>query len=259
MKDWDASRYHRVSAPQLDWGQRVIARLQPRPGEHVLDLGCGTGRLTAMIAGQISEGRVVGLDRSSAMLTVARGTADANGARTVYVRGDGAALPFNGVFDAVFSAATLHWIHGHDRVFGGVFRSLRPAGRFVAQCGGAGNLDRLLTRAATIMSTTPYVDYFRDWREPWHFADPQVTAQRLRTAGFIDVETSLEPAPVAFEGAAEFAEFIAVVCVRHHRERLPEDFAEEFTRQLTVAAGTDTPPFVLDYQRLNIDARKPRE
>ncbi len=49
MSDWDASRYHRVSEPQFDWGQRVIARLKPVAGERILDLGCGTARLTQEI------------------------------------------------------------------------------------------------------------------------------------------------------------------------------------------------------------------
>ena len=74
MTDWDATRYHRVSEPQFDWGQRVIARLKPAAGERILDLGCGTGRLTQEISAPAAGGpaRVVGLDRSGSMLAVAR-------------------------------------------------------------------------------------------------------------------------------------------------------------------------------------------
>ena len=72
--DWDASRYHRVSEPQFDWGQRVIARLKPVAGERILDLGCGTARLTQAIQRASAGGpaAVVGLDRSGSMLAVAR-------------------------------------------------------------------------------------------------------------------------------------------------------------------------------------------
>jgi trans-aconitate 2-methyltransferase len=175
----------------------------------------------------------------------------------VYVQGDGAALPFGDVFDAVFSAATLHWIHHHEAVFGSVLGALRTGGRFVAQCGGAGNLNRLLARASDLMRAPRYEQYFRGWHDPWYFADPDVTAHRLQVAGFVQIEVSLEEAPVALGDAAAFAEFIAVVCIRHHLERLPVERRDSFTSQLTAAFRHDTPPFVLDYQRLNIAARKP--
>lgn len=255
MRDWDAARYHRISAPQFDWGQRVIARLNPASGERVLDLGCGTGRLTHEIRAALGEGRVVGLDRSGAMIAVAR---EAQGGRSgvSYVQADGRALPFAGAFDAVFSAATLHWIHDHAAVFASVRAALRPRGRFVAQCGGAGNLHRLLDRAAAVIAGWDYEAYFRGWREPWYFADAASTAEGLRAAGFIDVETSLEEAPVSFASAATFAEFVAVVCLRHHLERLPLVRRQPFLDEVARPFGTDASPWVLDYWRLNIEARK---
>jgi trans-aconitate 2-methyltransferase len=257
MSDWDASRYHRVSGPQFDWGQRVIARLKPVQGERILDLGCGTGRLTSQIARATDGGRVVGLDRSGAMIAVARDGSEGGGTAVSYLQGDGAALPFTSVFDAVFSAATLHWIHDHESVFNSVFAALTRGGRFVAQCGGVGNLHRLYERAERVMAAAPYDQFFRRWDDPWYFADPEVTAKRLRAAGFIDVETSLEAAPVDLGEAGAFAEFIAVVCIRHHLDQLPMDLRDSFTGQLTDMFRHDSRPFLLDYQRLNINARKP--
>ena len=87
MSDWDAAKYHRISDPQLAWGRAVVARLRPVAGERILDLGCGTGRLTAEIA-QMPGIIVVGLDASAAMLAQAD-----KGQSPVYVRADGAALP----------------------------------------------------------------------------------------------------------------------------------------------------------------------
>jgi trans-aconitate methyltransferase len=256
MTDWDASRYHRISDPQFEWGTRVITRLAPVPGERVLDLGCGTGRLTRQIASAVDGGAVVGLDRSSAMLEVAKSAHRESAVRAAYLLADGAALPFDGAFDAVFSAATLHWIHDHEAVFAGVFRALRPGGRFVAQCGGAGNLARLLDRTTRLMGSAPYAGFFREWREPWNFADAPATAARLDRAGFRDVRTWIEDAPVTLGDAAAFAEFVSCVCIRHHLHRLPPPLRDRFVGTLTDAYRDDPRPFVLDYQRLNIDARK---
>jgi trans-aconitate 2-methyltransferase len=260
LSDWDATRYHRVSEPQFDWGQRVIARLKPCGGERILDLGCGTGRLTLEIvktAGGAPPPQVVGLDRSGAMLAVARAGDDRAGSSVDYVQGDGAALPFAGAFDAVFSAATLHWIHDHPAVFHGVATALAPGGRFIAQCGGRGNLRRMLDHAATLMSAPPYAEHFAGWRDPWNFSDADVTATRLKAAGLTGVETWLEDAPVDLETPERYAEFVACVCIRHHLERLPLRLRDPFTHDLTARAAADAPALTLDYCRLNIDARKP--
>jgi trans-aconitate 2-methyltransferase len=263
MADWDATRYHRVSEPQFDWGQRVIARLRPAAGERILDLGCGTGRLTHEIIATTADGtprQIVGLDRSGSMLAVARATAsDEERTREVrigYVQGDGAALPFGGAFDAVFSAATLHWIHDHRAVFASVFAALRPGGRFVAQCGGAGNLRHMLEHASALMGLPRYAPYFRSWREPWNFAGTAATSERLHEAGFREARVSLEEAPVDLANPDAYVEFVSVVCIRHHLECLPLELRQPFARELTDRAGRDDPPFVLDYWRLNIDARK---
>lgn len=259
MSDWDAARYDRVSDPQAEWGRRVIARLAPRSHERILDLGCGTGRVTAELAARVPHGSVVGLDRSAAMLKVAAGAAFAvpyghAGGPVRFVRGDGAALPFLSGFDAVFSAATLHWIADHDAVFRGVHAALRPGGRFVAQCGGGANLARLYTRAADLMRSPRYARSFAGWRDPWHFAIPEATSAALRKAGFADVDASLEFAPVGFPDAARYAEFIACVCLRHHLQCLTPDLHDGFVGALADAARVDDPPLTLDYWRLNIDA-----
>ena len=257
MPDWDAARYHRISAPQFDWGQRVIARLRPKAGEHILDLGCGTGRLTQEILSAVDGGRVVGLDQSGAMLAVARASATEQPARRVrYVQASGDALPFRSVFDAVFSAATLHWIGNHAAVFASVYGALRPGGRFVAQCGGKRNLDRLLAHTRELMASPRYRDYFRDWQDPWLFVDSDATVRRLRAAGFTTADAWLEEAPVDLRNAGDYAEFVSCVCIRHHLQRLPLHLRAPFAEELTGRAAQDSPPLVLDYWRLNIDARR---
>jgi trans-aconitate 2-methyltransferase len=263
MSDWDAAKYHRISDPQLAWGRAVAARLAPVAGEWVLDLGCGTGRLTAEIA-RTPGIHVVGLDRSAAMLREAaarRGQTPVldSYTRPTYVLGDGAALPFVDVFDAIFSAATFHWIPDHDRLFGSLYSALKTGGRVIAQCGGARNLDRLYGRARALMHSPVYARYFAAWSSPNHFENVADTEQRLARAGFEEIDVSLVASPVTFDRRAAFTEFAAAVCLRHQLDRLPTPGdRDEFMQRITDEATADDPPLTLDYWRLNISARKGR-
>jgi trans-aconitate 2-methyltransferase len=267
--DWNASRYHAISDPQFEWGLRVLRRLAPVAGERTLDLGCGTARLTALLLETMGYGHVVGVDRSESMLreaaerTAARPPvtvlhdATVNPSHLSYVLADGAALPFADVFDAVFSTAALHWMPDHGAVFASVYRALAPGGRFVAQCGGGPNLDRLFTRAADLMRDAAFAAHFSSWTPPWEFADIPTTMMRLEQAGFRSVQVTLEAAPAAFPDRDSFSEFIGLINLRPHLAHLPERERPAFVAALTDQAAADPDPFTLDYWRLNIDARKP--
>lgn len=267
MSDWDAERYHRLSEPQLQWGRKVLSRLAPMSGERILDVGCGTGRLTSEILLLIGRGCVVGVDSSEAMLAEAAarrhvpsaGLRDAMQApgRVHFVRADGANLPFAGAFDAVVSTAALHWIPDHERLFASIYVALAPGGRLVAQCGGGPNLQTLLDRAHRLMELPEYRDHFDGWSDPWNFADVPATLIRLENAGFTMATASLEPAPTTLPDAAAYADFLSCVCVRHHVNRLPAAQRPGFLAALAAEAANDDPPFTLDYWRLNIAAVKP--
>ena len=250
--DWNAVTYHHLSDPQLAWGRRVAAKLAPRAGERIIDLGCGTGRLTTELAARFPAVCFVGADVSETMLEEAR---RAN-AGVPLVRADGAALPFAAAFDAVFSAATFHWITDHPALFRQIHAALKPRGRLVAQCGGGPNLQRLLDRTHALMNGDRFGSFFRGWRDPWRFAGEDDTRRHLAQAGFEAIEVSLEPAPTTLPGRDAFADFIACVCVRHHVDALPSSERAAFVDALADAAAGDDPPFTLDYWRLNIAARK---
>ncbi len=255
--DWNAERYHEVSAPQQAWGRRILERLPLQGHERVLDLGCGTGRITSEIAARVPHGRVVGLDRSESMLHTAAMWLAEHSPATRLVLGDGAQLPFSRAFDAVFSGATFHWIHDHPALFRSIVTSLRPGGRLVAQCGGAGNLATLMGRVTQLMDSRRFVPFFNEWTELTYYADVESTTRRLAAAGFADVEVWIEAAPTTFDSPDMYQQFIATVCVRHHLSRLPMDERRAFLRELTVDAARDSPAFTLDYWRLNISARRP--
>lgn len=140
---WDARAYDESFGFVSDHGEPLVRLLDPRPGERVLDLGCGTGRLAADIAARGAE--TVGVDRDAAMIAAARERFPPSAHPSLaFVRGDGEALGraagLAGPFDAVFSNAALHWMTRPDAVLRGVRALLRPGGRLVAELGGRGNV-----------------------------------------------------------------------------------------------------------------------
>jgi trans-aconitate 2-methyltransferase len=246
----------------------VLSRLQAKPGERILDVGCGTGRLTGEILMAIGRGCVVGLDRSAAMLKEAAAHSPEGVSGLIhdvtqppghvhFVRADGASLPFSGAFDAVLSTAAFHWIADHDRLFASIYAALAPGGRLIAQCGGGPNLETLLTRAHTLTELPQYREWFVGWTAPWNFADVPATRMGLEHAGFTMASVSLEPAPTTLPDAEAYTDFLSCVCVRHHVAQLPEAQRPSFLAALTRAAEADDPPLTLDYWRLNISAVKP--
>src|SRR5215216_1662812 len=134
-RDWDATAYERLSAPLEAMGREVLQRLELDGDETVLDAGCGTGRVTAVLAERLPRGRVIAVDGSPAMVEEARRRLPAS----VDVReADLLELELEEPVDAVISTATFHWIRDHDRLFRRLRDVLVPGGRLVAQCGGEG-------------------------------------------------------------------------------------------------------------------------
>jgi trans-aconitate methyltransferase len=129
---WDPQTYAQHARFVSDLGSPVVELLAPRPGERILDLGCGDGALTEKLVA--AGASVVAVDASAEQVAGAR----ARGLDARVARAE--ALPFAGEFDAVFSNAALHWMRDAAAVLGSVHRALRPGGRFVAEMGGAGNV-----------------------------------------------------------------------------------------------------------------------
>jgi trans-aconitate 2-methyltransferase len=253
---WDGDAYHQVSDPQLGWGRAVLARLAPslRGDERALDAGCGTGRLTAELAAHLPRGSVLALDRDASMLAVAR---RALPPAIPTVRADLLALPFHEAFDLIFSTATFHWVLDHDALFRELHGALAPGGRLVAQCGGAGNLMRTKILMVPAVAEPPFAEHFANWRPNWSFEDPVTTADRMRAAGFTEVTTALEPAPVTFADRDAYATFAAAVVFRGPLARLPDDeLRARLVAKITDLAAAADPPLTMDYVRLNLEGSR---
>jgi trans-aconitate 2-methyltransferase len=240
-RDWDGASYDRVSDPMTRWGASVLDRLPLAGDETVLDAGCGSGRVTERLAERLPRGRVIALDGSPSMVEAARGRLARFGERVTFVVADlGAPLPVPaGSLDAVLSTAVFHWVPDHAGLFRRLATILRPGGRLVAQCGGAGNIASV--RAAIAAAGEP-------WAGPWTFATAEATRRRLAAAGFRDVETWLHGEPTALEPGDALREYLATVVLGHHLERRAPGERDAFVR--AVAAAMPGP--VVDYVRLNI-------
>ena len=258
-REWNAAEYHRLSAPQFHWGQRVLSQLQLRGDECLLDAGCGTGKLTRLLLEKLSHGRVIGLDVSRNMVLHAQEhLAPDFGHRVGFVAADLVALPFNNCFDGIFSTASFHWVLDHDVLFRNLYQSLRRSGWLHAQCGGGPNLERLRERVCELSRTPEFSKWLGEFPEPWFFSDAEGAKSRLLAAGFERVETSLEQASFCAPGSQEFQDYLRTFVLHRHLELLPTETPRiAFLQELADASAHDDPPWALDYWRLNMRAHKP--
>jgi trans-aconitate 2-methyltransferase len=255
--DWDAGAYQRVSGPQVEWGRAVIARIALHGDEDALDAGCGTGRVTRLLAERLPRGTVLAVDASAAMVEEAARRLAELAPRVRVRRADLSELVVEEEVDLIVSTATFHWILDHARLFGRLHAALRPGGRLVAQCGGAGNIARTLRAADAVAARAPYAEALAGMPAGWLFADHHETAERLAEAGFSEVRAWLEDAPVHLTDAAAGAEFLATVVLRHHLDRLPDGLGAPFAREVAERCLLPDGRVEIDYVRLNMEARRP--
>jgi trans-aconitate 2-methyltransferase len=245
VRKWDGKSYDRISGPMEALGREVLARLELRGDEVVLDAGCGSGRITQALIERVPRGRVIAVDTSASMVDAAR---QRLGPQADIRRQDLLELELDEPVDAVLSTATFHWIADHERLFARLHGALRPGGRLVAQCGGEGNITELRGRANAILARAPYAEHFTDWRAPWNYAASEPTRERLLGAGFASAECWLAPAPQEPEHPREF---LSTIVLGPHVQHLPEELRDPFMDAVLAELGA---PVLVDYVRLNIDA-----
>lgn len=256
MADWDARTYGAVSHPQFTWGRTVVEGLAVRGDETALDAGCGTGRITRLLADRLPRGRVIAVDASAAMVReAARRLRDRP--RVTVRRVDLLQLRLEAPVDLVFSTATFHWIADHDRLFARLFAALVPGGWLVAQCGGHGNLDHALAEVDSVNASPPFASHLGGVSRPVFFADPVATRTRLERAGFTAAEASLRTAPTDIGPPADAAAFLRTVVLRTYLPALPVELHERYVQAVAGSLAGADGRVLLDYVRLDLRARRP--
>ncbi|MEX0922955.1 MAG: methyltransferase domain-containing protein [Rhodovibrionaceae bacterium] len=246
-QSWDPQRYQDNAAFVAKLGEPLLDLLQPRSGERILDLGCGDGVLTEKLAA--SGAKVLGIDFSAAQIAGAR-------ERGLEAQvGSGEDLRFSAEFDAVFSNAALHWMLRPDLVIDGVWRALKPGGRFVAEMGGAGNVQSI---RAALIAALDRRGYDGQDAVPWYFPSPQEYRGKLEKQGFAVPYIELIPRPTPLPGdisgwLATFGESFVNRLPEEERPALIAEVTEVLATNLRDAEGNWT----ADYVRLRFRAEKP--
>lgn len=243
---WSADSYSTHARFVADLAGAVVDWLDVKPGERVLDLGCGDGALTRRIA---DAGAIVkGVDKSPDLLAAAV-------ALSLDVEeGDGHELSFDSEFDAVFSNAALHWMNRPEQVVDGVWRALKPGGRFVAEFGGHGNV-------AAIVTAMRAVGQMRGGDEtlagPWFFPSPEVYSDMLAGRGFEVKRIGLFPRPTPLKTGMK-------AWLKVFRKPFFEQFGDDMENVLQEVEDLLRPclcgargNWTADYVRLRVEAVKP--
>jgi trans-aconitate methyltransferase len=242
---WNPDQYGRNARFVSDLGMPVVELLAPRPGERILDLGCGDGALTIKLV-QIGCA-LVGVDASAEMVAAAR--ALGLDARVV----DGQSLDFAGEFDAVFSNAALHWMKEPERVLAGVWRALKPGGRFVGEFGGQGNVAAIVAALESALAARRLTA-----TSPWFFPGPQQYRKLLEANGFEVRTIDLIPRPTLLPGDVgawleTFAQSFIAAVPAPDRQGFIAEVVQALRAPLCDAKGD----WYADYVRLRFSAVKP--
>jgi trans-aconitate methyltransferase len=239
---WDAARYQDQHSFVWRYGANLMESLNPQPGERILDVGCGTGQLTAEIAR--SGAKVTGLDNSAEMLA----EACKNYPDIAYVLGDAASFHFPESFDAVFSNAALHWVKDAEGAVKSIAQALHPGGRFVAEFGGKGNNASVRAALRAVFGTGA------DERSPWYYPSVGEYAPILERHGLEVREARLFDRPTPLDGEDGMANWLRMFTGSYWRQ-LPPDRVDDIVRQLVdhlrptlYHAGIWT----VDYRRLRV-------
>jgi trans-aconitate 2-methyltransferase len=179
-RDWDAGAYDTISDMQLEWGREVLERIDLHGDEGVLDAGCGSGKVTELIAQRVPRGRVIGVDASPSMIEAAR--ARLRGEVDLVVA-DLLELELDQPVDVVFSNATFHWIGDHDRLYRRLHAALRPGGRLEVQYGGKGNVAALEAAVSGVATESPFAEHLAGLTRPWRFASRDEALTTVRGPG----------------------------------------------------------------------------
>jgi trans-aconitate methyltransferase len=244
---WNAAAYAANSAVQQRWARELIGKLKLHGDEHILDVGCGDGKVTAELARAVPRGSVVGMDASAEMIAFAKKFfPTSNFPNLKFQIGDARelqrAVPEAGApFDLVFSNAALHWVDDHQKFLSGAAAGLKSGGRLAVSCGGKGNAHNVFLALRPEMRLRRWRDFFRRMPLPYFFYAPSDYEKWLPKSGFKIRSLKLAPKDVAYDGVVGFATWLNTTWLPF-TQRVPENLRAEFIAAVTQRYRAKHPP-----------------
>ena len=258
---WNPGDYAANSSPQLAWARELIAQLDLRGDEHLLDVGCGDGKVTAEIAGALPRGQATGIDASPHMIEFAQRTFPAKRFPNLEFHVmDARRIRFAQKFDALFSNAAVHWVDDHQAFLRGAAEVLRPGGRLIVSCGGKGNAHDVFLALRPEMRLKRWREFFRKMPAPYFFFAPADYEKWLPRFGFKSARVELAPKDATYAGRDGLAAWLRTTWLPY-TQRVPEPLREQFIAAVTDRYVAKHPPDAgglvhVRMVRLEIDATR---
>ena len=231
MTEWNASEYARLSTLQATMAEEVLALLELKGNEHILDVGCGNGKTTAEIAARAPKGRVVGVDASADMIAFATAHCDANAhPNLAFAVADARHLPFAHEFDLVVSFNALHWIPEQALALQSLRASIKPDGRAQLRLVPKGERKSLENVIEETRLSPRWNGYFNSFHDPYLHLTPEEYGALAEQHGFQVISTRVVAKAWDFQSRAAFLAFGSVTFVewsQHLLETERLDFVED--------------------------------
>lgn len=255
--EFDGRKYEAASSHQKEWGNKLIAELQLKGSERILDLGCGNGTLTAQLAKLVPQGSVLGVDASKGMIDAALPKTQKNlSFQTLDIN----ELEFENEFDVVFSNATLHWIDDHSRLLSSVHCALRNGGRLRFQFAGHGNCENLCSVVQNTIQLKDYKALFSDFVWPWYMPAVDEYQIIVENSELVASRIWSEPADRHFADAQAMIQWIdqpsLVPFVAHLSGALKTAFRNHVVQKMIERTKQADGRCFETFRRINVSAKK---
>lgn len=229
---WGAVDYTKTYSNRYAWAKELIPKLNLQGTESLLDIGCGNGKVSALLATYLPHGEVVGVDSSHEMILLARRSyPQIRYPNLSFLKMDARELTFQDRFDVAFSSSTLHWIIEHQLVLKGVYNALDKNGRLLFHMAGKGHAQDVLAVLQEMISDDSCKPYFKNFTFPYGFYGPEEYTMWLRESGFRPERVELIPKELRFKGKGGLADWIRATW-RPFTERIPAPLRDGFTDEI---------------------------